>query len=129
MICDSVRPQLHAYMATVLSNLQCPAVLINSVEDHIHILFRLSRTLPLSKAVENVKKSSSLWIKTQDPTLKQFAWQRGYGAFSVSESIAPEVAHYIKQQKEPHRTKTFQEEFRLFLTKHNISFDERYVWD
>jgi len=129
MICDSVRPQLHAYIATTLSNLKCPAVLINSVEDHIHLLFRLSKTLPLSKVVEDVKKSSSHWLKTQDPTLKKFAWQRGYGAFSVSESIAPEVAHYIKQQKEHHRTKTFQEEFRAFLTKHNISFDERYVWD
>ena len=129
MINDIVRPHLHSYMATVLLNIHCPATLINSVEDHIHLLFKLPRTIALSKAVEEVKKSSSKWIKTQSPELSQFAWQRGYGAFSVSESNTAKVEHYIKNQNEHHRTATFQEEYRKFLAKHHTEFDEQYVWD
>ena len=115
-------------MATVLANLNSPAVLINSVEDHVHILFNMSRTVTLAQVVEDVKKSSSKWIKTQSPKLSIFAWQAGYGAFSVSESNVPVVTRYIHNQEEHHRVKTFQEEFRVFLDKHNIQYDERYVW-
>lgn len=126
---NEVRPDLHAYMATVLANLQCPAVLINSVEDHVHILFQLTRTATLSKAVEEVKKSSSRRLKTQSPNLDSFTWQSGYGAFSVSASNTSQVANYIKNQQEHHRKKTFKEEYREFLEKHQIEYDERYVWD
>ena len=124
-----VRPDLHSYMATVLANLNSTAVLINSVEDHVHVLFNMGRTVTLAQVVEDVKKSSSKWIKTQGPKFGQFAWQAGYGGFSVSESNVPKVANYIRNQEEHHRVKTFQEEYREFLTKHNIQFDERYVWD
>jgi putative transposase len=126
---NEVRPDLHAYMATVLANLKCPAILINSVEDHVHILFNLARTVTLAQAVEDVKKSSSKWIKTQGPSHARFAWQAGYGAFSVSESNVPAVTRYISNQEEHHRVKTFQEEYREFLAKHKIEFDDRYVWD
>lgn len=126
---DPVRPDLHAYMATVLANLKCPATLINSVQDHAHVLFNMSRTVTLAQAVEDLKKSSSKWIKTQNPKFEKFAWQSGYGAFSVSESNVGTVANYIRKQEEHHRTKTFQDEYRGFLTKHKIEFDERYVWD
>ncbi len=126
---DELREDLHAYMATVLSNLKCPAVLINSVKDHVHILFQLNRTVTLAKAVEEVKKSSSKWIKTQSPNLEKFAWQAGYGAFSVSESNTGAVANYIRNQQEHHRVKSFQEEYREFLEKHKIDYDEGYVWD
>jgi REP element-mobilizing transposase RayT len=125
----SVRPDLHAYMATVLVNLNSPAVLINSVADHVHLLFNMGRTVTLAQVVEDVKKSSSKWIKTQDAALAGFAWQAGYGAFSVSESNVPKVANYIRDQEEHHRVKTFQEEYLEFLAKHKIQFDERYVWD
>jgi putative transposase len=83
---DTIRPDLHAYMATVLKNIACPALIINSVEDHVHILLDLSRTNSISSAVEHVKKTSSKWIKTQNEALAGFAWQAGYGAFAVSES-------------------------------------------
>lgn len=126
---DDVRGELHAYMATVLKNLNCPSVLINSVEDHAHILFKLGRTVTLAKAVEEVKKSSSKWIKPKSAMLGKFSWQAGYGAFSVSESNVEAVADYIRQQEEHHRVKTFQEEFREFLSKNKIDYDERYVWD
>ncbi len=125
----SVRPYLHACLATVLANLNSPAVLINSVADHVHLLFNMGRTVTLAQVVEDVKKSSSKWIKTQGTALAGFAWQAGYGAFSVSESNVPKVANYIRDQEEHHRVKTFQEEYREFLAKHKVQFDERYVWD
>jgi putative transposase len=105
------------------------AVLINSVEDHAHVLFDLARTVSISQAVEDVKKSSSKWIKTQGPEFAAFAWQAGYGAFAVSESNVETVRHYIAGQREHHRKKSFQEEYRAFLLRHNLTFDERYVWD
>ena len=126
---DQIRESLHSYMATVLQNLNCPPVLINSMEDHVHILFDLARTVPVSKAVEDVKKSSSKWIKTQGPQFTGFAWQAGYGEFAVSESNVPTVRDYIARQKEHHRKTSFQEEYRAFLKRHGVAFDERYVWD
>lgn len=129
IISDAVRDALHAYMATVLQNLGCAPVLINSVEDHTHMLFDLARTVSISQVVEDVKKSSSKWIKTQEEHFSTFAWQSGYGAFAVSESNVETVRQYIANQREHHRTKTFQEEYRAFLKRHNVVFDERYVWD
>jgi REP element-mobilizing transposase RayT len=129
LIADPVRDSLHRYMAVVLQNLGCAPVLINSVEDHAHLLFDLARTISISQAVEDVKKSSSKWIKTQGPEFAGFAWQAGYGAFAVSESNVETVRAYIANQREHHRTKTFQEEYRAFLERHNVAFDERYVWD
>ena len=129
LITKRVRDSLHAYMATVLQNLGCAPVLINSVEDHVHILFELARTVPVSRAVEEVKKSSSKWIKTQGAEFAGFAWQAGYGAFAISESNVPTVRDYIAGQQEHHRRKSFQEEYRAFLEKHRVTFDERYVWD
>lgn len=129
LITDAIRESLHSYMATVLANLGCPAVLINSVADHIHILFELSRTVALSQVVEEVKKVSSKWIKTQGPQFKAFAWQAGYGAFAVSQSNVLAVRDYIARQKEHHRKKSFQEEYLAFLDKHRVAFDDRYLWD
>jgi REP element-mobilizing transposase RayT len=129
IIDDAIREVLHAYMATVLQNLGCAPVLINSVEDHVHLLFDLSRTVSVSQVVEDVKKSSSKWIKTQGSMFSSFSWQSGYGAFAVSEAKVAIVRAYIADQREHHRKKTFQEEYRQFLEKHNIVFDERYVWD
>ncbi len=116
-------------MATVFQDLTCPAVLINSVEDHTHILFELSRTVAISEVVERVKKGSSKWIKTKGTRYTGFAWQAGYGIFAVSESNIPEVRDYIGRQQEHHRKRTFKEEFLAFLKRHNVAFDEKYLWD
>ena len=124
-----MRDSLHGYMATVLQNFDCPPVLINSVADHVHILFELGRTVAVSDAVEEVKKSSSKWIKTQGANFSRFAWQAGYGAFAVSESNIAAVRKYIADQAEHHRRKSFQEEYRAFLKRHRVTFDENYVWD
>ena len=128
-ITDAVRASLHAYMATVLQNLGCAPVLINSVEDHAHVLFDLARTVSVRQVVEDVKKSSSKWIKTLGPEFAGFTWQAGYGAFAVSASKVEAVRDYIANQREHHLTKTFQEEYRTFLEQHHIAYDEHYVWD
>ncbi len=129
LLYDAVRDSLHRYMAVVLQNLGCPATLINSVEDHVHVLFELGRTVAVSMVVEEIKKSSSKWIKKQGADFAEFAWQAGYGAFAVSGSNVTAVRDYIATQREHHRKKSFQEEYRAFLERHDVVFDERYVWD
>jgi REP element-mobilizing transposase RayT len=116
-------------METVLRNLHCPSLVINSVQDHVHILFDLSRTEAVSVVAESVKKSSSRWLKTQTPELAGFSWQVGYGAFAVSKSDVPRVRKYILRQAEHHRRNTFQDEYRATLLEQGVSFDETYVWD
>ena len=128
-ITDKIRDELHAYMASLLSDRSCHPVFINSVRDHAHILFNLPRTTAVCDIVEDVKKHSSRWIKTKGGEFASFAWQSGYGVFSVSLSKVDETRKYIAGQAEHHRVKTFQEEYRMFLEKHGISYDERYVWD
>ena len=103
--------------------------LINSVADHAHVLFHLSKNHPLCSVIEVVKKDLSKWIKTKGKAYRNFHWQNGYGAFSVSQSNVDEVIKYIEDQKEHHRKRTFQEEFRAFLKKYQMRYDERYVWD
>ncbi len=116
-------------MATVLKGMDSPAILINSVEDHAHVLFHLSKNHALCDVIESVKKESSKWIKTKTKTYRNFHWQSGYGAFSVSQSSVARVIRYIENQKEHHRRRSFQEEFRAFLKRYQVPYDERYVWD
>jgi REP element-mobilizing transposase RayT len=113
----------------VLTNGGCPSLQVGGVEDHVHLLFALSRTLTIAEVVDSVKTSSSKWLKTKSPALAEFHWQNGYGAFSVSRSLADEVIEYIRRQEEHHQSRTFQEEFRRLLERHEIEYDERYVWD
>jgi REP element-mobilizing transposase RayT len=120
---------LCGYMIGILKNIGSPSLEVNCVEDHAHILFLLSKTRSLSEVVEDVKTGSSKWLKTQDARLKDFHWQAGYGAFSVSQSSVASVCEYIVNQQEHHRRTSFQDEFRAFLTRHGVEFDERYVWD
>ncbi len=126
---SDTRPKLHAYLATVARNIGCEAYRVGSVADHVHLAIRLSRTVTLADLVQELKTSSSKWLKTQSSALAAFAWQRGYGAFSVGPLDLEALRHYIDTQEEHHRTRTFQEEYRAFLTKYGIEFDERYVWD
>jgi len=125
----AVRPQLHAYLATVARNADCECYRVGGVNDHVHLAVRLARTVTAAKLVEELKTASSKWLKTQSPALAGFAWQRGYGAFSVSHSGLDALKHYIDSQEEHHRTKTFEDEYRVFLEKYGIEFDERYLWD
>jgi len=126
---EGVREPLCAYFVGILRHWESPAILVNAVEDHVHILCCLSKNHALAKVIEEIKKGTSKWLKTQPGDLAEFHWQNGYGAFSVSESNVEQVRSYIAGQAEHHRRMTFQEEFRLFLERYNVSFDERYVWD
>jgi putative transposase len=124
-----LQAELHPYLSGVLDNAGCPSIQVGGVEDHVHLLFGLSRTLTVAQVVENVKTSSSKWIKTQGASLGHFYWQAGYGAFSVSQSNAAAVVRYIQNQAEHHRRESFQDEYRKFLQRYQIPYDEKYVWD
>lgn len=126
---EKVRPALHAYLATVARNADCECFRVGGVADHVHLAIRLSRTITVAKLVEELKTSSSKWLKTQSPSMAGFSWQRGYGAFSVGPADLDALRQYIDTQEEHHQSRTFQQEYRAFLTKYGIEFDEQYVWD
>jgi REP element-mobilizing transposase RayT len=126
---DNIRDELHRYMGGILTNMESPALAIGSVADHVHVLCLLSRNVSVAKLVEQLKTGTSKWLKTKGEALATFYWQSGYGAFSVSESNMDQVKAYIANQAEHHRKTSFQDEYRVFLRKHNIDYDERYVWD
>ncbi len=123
-----IRAGLHGYMAGIFKHWESPAIIIGSVEDHLHALFGLSKNHALCKVVEEVKRGSSKWIKTRGREMAYFSWQNGYGAFSVSPSLVDNAHRYISNQEKHHRKVTFQEEFREFRRRHGVEFDERYVW-
>ena len=124
-----VRPRMHAYIATICRDLNGDALRGGGVADHLHIVTTLPRTLSQAAMVETLKKTSSKWIKGLDSKYRRFYWQRGYGAFSVSPSQLNALLEYVESQEEHHRTRTFQEEYREFLRKYGVEFDERYMWD
>jgi|SRR5215813_5176148 len=124
-----IRIDMHAYLATVLRSHDCETAIVGGVEDHVHALFALSKNHALADVVKEIKRTSSVWIKDLGAKLRRFHWQRGYGAFSVSQSNLKEVIQYIERQEEYHRRVTFQDEYRAFLKKYCIDYDERYVWD
>ena len=130
LIQNHTESELHAYMAGILKNMESPAILINSVPDHIHILFRLSKNYALAKVVEEVKKNSSKWIKNNFQETKYFKWQIGYGAFSISSSMVEVVKQYILNQKEHHKNIGYREEIEEFVKKYDIiEYDPGYFWD
>jgi REP element-mobilizing transposase RayT len=126
---QNIRDRVHGYLATSLRDMGSPFVIVGGVEDHVHILFDMGRIHPAKDFVENLKRESSKFIKTLGSNLDKFYWQRGYGIFSVSPTHRDNVVAYIKNQEEHHRQKTFKEEYRDFLKRYQIEFDERYVWD
>jgi putative transposase len=132
LIAAGIRPRLHAYIATVFRAIdptQCQAYRVGGVADHVHIAGTLPRTVTISKLFEIVKKESSIWIKTQGAAYEKFYWQAGYGCFSVAPSQLDQLIQYIDTQEDHHKTVTFQDECRTFLSKYQIEYDERYVWD
>ena len=102
---------------------------IGGYTDHIHILCMLSKKIALMKLLEEVKSHSSKWMKTKGEILKKFYWQNGYGAFSVNPSQVNIVIAYIENQKEHHKRRSFQDEYRAILRKYKVEYDERYIWD
>ncbi len=121
------RDRVFEYLAGTLKGLKCPAVIVGGMPDHVHLLFAQARTLSLSEVVEEVKKQSSKWAK--EIVHPDFYWQKGYGAFSVSQSKVDEVKGYIANQERNHRNRDFKNEFREMLSASRMEWDEQYVWD
>ena len=127
-ITNPVRDRLFAYQAGIFKQWQSPAIVIFGVTDHVHALFALSKNYPLKKIVEEVKKGSSKWMKSEGGN-PHFSWQHGYAAFSVSESNEPQVRHYIENQDKHHAKMSFQDELRVLLQRHKMEFSEEFFWD
>jgi putative transposase len=125
IIPEKVQPHLWSYMAGICRNQKMISVAIGGVDDHVHLLFHLPGTLPLSRAITLVKANSSKWMNEHGC---DFAWQEGYGAFSVSESSLESVAQYIRNQKEHHRTMTYEDEFLALLRKNRMEFNPQYIF-
>jgi putative transposase len=124
---DGIRPRVFAYMGGIVREAGGGALAINGPADHVHLLLTLPAGLALADAMGVVKTNSSRWVHEQWPQLRSFAWQSGYGAFSVSRSNAAEVERYIGDQEAHHRTVSFQEEFLAFLKRHGVAYDPKYV--
>jgi REP element-mobilizing transposase RayT len=129
LIPQSIRDDLCAYLGGVLRALDSPMQCVAAQPDHVHIVYRQSKNLPLAKIVEKIKTASSKWVKTKDKRLDSFHWQNGYAAFSVSASRLGPVRGYVETQAEHHRTVSFQDELRRFFAEYHVEYDERYVWD
>ncbi|MCE5185597.1 MAG: IS200/IS605 family transposase [Planctomycetaceae bacterium] len=125
----AIESQLYAYIGDTIKRSKGVPVKINGTTDHVHILTSMPRTTSLADFIEDIKRNSSRWIKTKGSEYEKFAWQNGYGAFSVSFSQKGAVLEYILSQKEHHFKLTFKEELIVFLRKHEIAYDERYLWD
>ena len=124
----SWRPRLHAYLGGIARENDMTAVMVGGVADHVHILLRLPSTIALSKAMQLIKGGSSVWVHETFPHLQGFAWQEGYGAFSIGISQFDATVAYIANQEEHHRAVSFQEEYRAFLKRHGIEDEERFIW-
>ena len=129
LISPSIETELYTYLAQIYKTKSCPALIIGGTANHIHCLCRLERTITIAHLLEDVKKSSSKWIKTKDSEFSDFGWQKGYGAFSIGASNIEALTHYIRNQKQHHQNTSFKNEYRILLKKYDIEFDERYVWD
>ena len=125
-----LRSELYAYSATILKKeVDSPAILINGMEVHLHILCLLSRKFAIMDVIKKSKTETSKWIKKQGMTHNDFQWQAGCEIFSVSQSHVEQVKRYIANQEEHHKRISFQDEFREICKRHGVGIDERYVWD
>jgi len=129
LISNAVEDELYAYIGGLCKKMDCQPIKIGGYENHVHILCMLSKMMTLIKLMQEVKSASSRWIKTIHPHLQNFYWQDGYGAFSVNPSETEIVIRYISNQKVNHQKLTFQDEYRAYLKKYGVEYDERYVWD
>jgi REP element-mobilizing transposase RayT len=122
-----IRAELFPYTGGILRHIECPLLQIGGIEDHVHMLIRLPRTMTLAQVVEKTKTSTSKWLKTKG--LPDFAWQAGYGAFSIGANDIDRTVRYIQSQEEHHRKMSFQDELRALMAEAGLEMDERYAWD
>ena len=124
---EAWRPRLHEYLGGLVRTAEGVAEAVGGTADHVHLLLGLKATHTLAAIVQDIKQTSSRWIH-ETIGVKNFAWQAGYGAFTVSPASREAVRSYIARQAEHHRAKTFQEEYLEFLKKSGVEYDERYLW-
>lgn len=127
-ILNKNKKELYAYIGSIIKDNESIPIIINGVENHIHILCIVSKNISLAKLLEEIKRHSSRWIKKTDQHYKNFAWQGGYSGFSVSPSLHNKTKQYILNQEEHHKKMSFKEEYLLFLKEYEIDYDERYLW-
>jgi putative transposase len=126
LITPAFRDDLFAYLGGIVRRMRATALMVNGTADHVHMLIRMRPTQSAAEIARVVKANSSGWVREKWSPC--FAWQTGYGAFSVSESNVLAVTKYIAGQEEHHRKHSFQEEFVAFLKKNNVDYDEKYIW-
>jgi putative transposase len=129
LIQQPLRDRLWPFLGGIARQNQMKAIEIGGVSDHVHILLSLPSTLSIAKALQLIKGGSSKWVHETFPEHWRFQWQAKYGAFGVSISQLDKTVRYIQNQEKHHQKMTFQEEFLLLLKKHNIEYDERYLWE
>jgi putative transposase len=129
LITPLIKEELHKYLGGTCRELKCQPITVGGHVDHVHILCRLSPGITVSKLLEIIKSHSSKWVKERFPGMSNFYWQNGYGAFSLREEGVEALRHYIANQEQHHKKKSFQEEFLEMLIENNVEFDERYLWD
>jgi len=125
---DNIKQELWSYLGGICKSLECNPIRIGGYNDHIHICCLLSKKITQIKLLEEIKKSSSKWIKTKGEQYENFYWQDGYGIFSVNPAEIEIVEKYIDNQQEHHKKLTFQTELLAFLKKYEVEYDERYLW-
>jgi putative transposase len=129
LITPEIEPELFAYIGGILKSNEARLLDAGGTADHLHLLISQSKNVALSKLMKDVKKDSSLWLKTKGSVFRNFHWQDGYGGFSIGKSQVPSLKKYIANQKEHHRKRSFQEELIKFLDAYGIAYDERYLWN
>ncbi len=129
LIDEHVENDLYNYIGGVCKDFECNPVQIGGHKNHVHILCLLSRKIAQMDLIQHIKQGSSKWIKTRGENYSNFYWQDGYGIFSVSPRSVDKVMEYIKNQHTHHEKLSFKDEYRRFLKRYKIDFDERYVWD
>ena len=129
LITPDLEKRLFPYMAGIARENKIKTLSIGGTEDHVHMLLSLPATVALSKAIQLIKGGSSKRVHDTFPEHQKFKWQEGYGAFTIGISQIQTTINYIQSQKEHHKRKDFKDEFRAFLKKHEIEYDERYIWD
>jgi putative transposase len=125
----NIRKETHAYLGGICKTLESQPIIVGGVADHVHILCLISKNNAVSKVIGELKRVSSIWIKTKGGIFNKFHWQNGYGVFSIGRSEINAIRVYIENQEEHHKVKTFQEEFRAFLQEYEMEYDEQYIWD
>jgi REP element-mobilizing transposase RayT len=127
-IAPEIEGRVWGYLATVARQYDMTPAKVGGLDDHVHLVVAIPPTLAMSKAIQLLKGSSSRWIRQTFPDLDVFRWQDGYGAFTVSTSVLPATITYVEQQRAAHEARTFQDEFRALLRRHEVEHDERYLW-